>query len=387
MNEVGFMKKATGLIVAAVAVLTAATATEVRAQSSNTIFPEGWDKSVRDRMFMRLGYTSVHTKTDSGDAKDVTGPVVTKQQLSDAFDEGQRLSVICDNDPADPECNEYFNDGNGGESFRLAKDNILTSLNALGYDGLGTPVGVKAKAQKMIGTPTVSLGYWLDEERTWLLEAFVLAMPMSVKIYGEGSNQLNGRHIASTKLLPPLVVGSYHFLKPTAAVRPYVGVGATYAIFFDSKTTSVLDRYQGGKTSLSVKNAVGVGPFVGLAADITDRWHFNLSVGQVELKAKSTLVTSNTHIYSGADVLKDYPASISSAIAFADKNSGTSGLSRFFSRQTTPEGNRNGMTTAVMYLAAQQKNGSLDGNQGTFVRRLDQTLTNTIMTMSLGYKF
>ncbi|MFT3858773.1 MAG: hypothetical protein QM742_15185 [Aquabacterium sp.] len=78
MKEVGFMKKATGVIAAAVAVLTVMPASEVQAQTSNTIFPAGWDRSVRDRMFMRLGAIYVNTKTDSSDAVDIDRPSVDR---------------------------------------------------------------------------------------------------------------------------------------------------------------------------------------------------------------------------------------------------------------------------------------------------------------------
>lgn len=36
-------------------------------QLPNSIFPAGWDSKVRDRLFMRIGYTSVITKTRSED--------------------------------------------------------------------------------------------------------------------------------------------------------------------------------------------------------------------------------------------------------------------------------------------------------------------------------
>ena len=206
---------------------------------------------------------------------------------------------------------------------------------------------------------------------------------MSVKIYGEGyradgvtPNGVNGKHIATTKLLPPLVIGSYNFGDAKAwPVRPYVGVGVMYAIFFGAKTTPFLDSYVGGKTTISTKNVFGAGPFVGLQAPLSDSLHLNVSVGQVGLRATSRLVTSNTEIKSGAAVLNDLQPRIAQAVAegdalLVDNSVGAAGTV--------------GGTTLITELVARSKGQS---NLGTFVREQKMKLTNTIITVSVGYNF
>lgn len=373
-----------------VAALGGLSATAVHAQS-NSIFPAGWDMKVRDRMFMRIGYTSTFTKTKSEEARDITGPVVTRDQLSAAFDAGRDIAAACQVDPSGVDC-ARFDDFSGGLIWDvLARETLFNSLDAAGLTGLGTPAGIKAKAQGRVGTPTVSIGYWVDEDRKWLLEGFVLAQPMTIKIYGDGlradgvtPNTLKGKHIASTKLLPPLVIGSYNFGAKNDVVRPYVGLGAMYAVFFGAKTTSFFDGYQGGKTTISTKNVFGAGPFVGLKTEVSDDWHVNVSIGQIGLKTTSRLVTSNTQINSGAAVLNDINAvGPVGSPALAD----VANAIRVGEELVSPQiGSGDvGLTTLVMELVKRNNNNA--SSLGSFVREQKMKITNTIVTVSVGRSF
>ncbi|HEX5356708.1 MAG TPA: OmpW family outer membrane protein [Aquabacterium sp.] len=367
---------------------------------ANSIFPSGWDNNVRSRLFMRLGYTSAFTKTKSDDARDITGNVVSRQELKQALNTGLALQADCGS--ATPtasvaDCNRYVNSGDanayafagtllfGGTSAADPDLNAAPEADsffgATGLNGIGAPVGIKAKAQRHVGTPTISLGYWLDDSRKWLIEAYVLAAPLNIKIYGDGvradgvtPNTVNGQHIASTKMLPPLVIGSYNFGDAQSMIRPYVGVGAMYAIFFDGRTTGFFDEYIGGKTTLTTKNTFGFGPFVGISSPINDDWHVNLSVGQVALKATSRLVTSNTQITSQSAVLKDFSATNDQGFAdFPNLNQ--------LGEDAWSSGD---FTTRLMELVKRNRNSD---NLGTYVREQKMKITNTIVTLSIGRSF
>lgn len=348
------------------------------AQAQNSIFPAGWDSNVRSRLFMRLGYTTALTKTKSDAAKDVTGPVLTRQQIAAAFDRAIQISQVCGGASIPGVvCESRYSDGDG-TTWELAKAVIETAFDDSGETAIGTPPGIKAKAQRQIGTPTVSVGYWLDEDKRWLLEGFVLAAPMSVEIKGDGyradgtPNGVNGKHIATTKLLPPLVIGSYHIGAKENTVRPYVGVGAMYAIFFGGKSTPFFDNYQGGKSSISTKNTFGVGPFVGLQTAVDDDWHLNVSVGQIGLRSRSTIVTNNTLIGTGAPVLQDINPRLLEAI-----NGGEELVAPTLSSGV-------GVTTIISELAARNRGQQ---NLGTYVREQKMKITNTIITFSVGRNF
>ena len=370
-----------------VAALGSMGATAVQAQA-NSIFPAGWDSKIRDRMFMRIGYTSTFTKTKSEEARDITGPVITQAEAQAAFQLGRDISDACGYVASgSADCARYA-DIDFGNTYTLAESVLDNAFSEAGVTAIGTPPGIKAKAQKRVGTPTVSLGYWLDEDRKWLLEGFVLAQPMSVKIYGAGvraddgaPNGVNGKHLATTKLLPPLVIGSYHFGDRKSAVRPYVGVGAMYAVFFGAKTTPFFDAYQGGKTTVSTKNTFGAGPFVGLQSAISDDWHLNVSVGRIGLRATSRLVTTNTNITSGTAVLNDLHPSLRYAILIGDSPDSIDGLTPI--PPNIGAGNV-GMTTLLSELVARNRGTA---NLGTYVREQKMKITNTIVTISVGRSF
>lgn len=347
-------------------------------QLPNSIFPAGWDSKVRDRLFMRIGYTSVITKTRSEDARDLSGFVLSRSDINSAID----TATLCSTNPSDPRlaglnCARYDDQSSGIVWDTFVRGSIVRDgLDAEGVSGIGTPPGIRARSQKNIGTPTVSIGYWLDQERKWLLEGYVLAAPLKVDITGEGTNPsgqpngINGKVIATTKLLPPLVIGSYNFGEANAMFRPYVGVGAMYAVFFGAKATPDLERYVGGPTTITTKNTFGFGPFLGLKTAINDDWHINISVGRIGLRAESRLVTSNTQIRSGDQVISDLAPRLVSAITEGDGIAIGDG--------SVPA------STLVNELVAFNKGQT---SLGTFVREQKMKLTNTIINVSVGVDF
>jgi outer membrane protein len=358
----------------------------------NSIFPPDMSVKVRDRLFMRLGYVTAFLKTKSEDVKDLTGPVVTKQQLEAAFDRGYAIVDNC-NTLADPlsnqQCLDYYVNQpdyvySRDPSVVGAASLLLSEMTSEGLNGIGTPAGIKAKAQSRVGTPVISLGYWLDDDFKWLLEAYVLGAPLSVKLYGAGvrqdgtPNSISGKHIATTKLLPPVVIGSYNFGNKNSMFRPWVGVGGMYAIFFDARATPFLEDYVGGKTTITTQNTFGFGPFAGIQSAVSDDWHVNLSVGQVTLKATSKLVTSGTQIKTGSAVLNDLSPEISRLINIVGE--------RFWAEQRdgvpAPTG---GITTALMGLVKLNNNNAAD--LGTYVREQKMKITNTLVTLSVGRSF
>ncbi|MGC4059593.1 MAG: hypothetical protein QM749_01525 [Aquabacterium sp.] len=57
-------------------------------------------------------------------------------------------------------------------------------------NGIGTPSGVKAKSQETVGTPAISIGYYLTGDYSWFVEAYLLAAPLKVTVKGDGVNSM-----------------------------------------------------------------------------------------------------------------------------------------------------------------------------------------------------
>lgn len=368
-------------------------------------------KGIRDRMFWNLSVVSTKTKTKSEQPRDMTPEIVTTKELSDMradliskLPAGVNLStyataaplLVTDQDKINWYKQRYYGTAltPGFTGIYLVDQALVEDYGFEAGEGyLTTPQGIRAKSGNPSETVALSVGYYLNDEQNWAVEALVLGAPLRATVYGAGTNdrgdpnQLAGQKIINTKMLPPLAKFGYYFGNKNWVVRPYIGVAAMYAIFFDTKTTSYFDEYQGGKTSISLKNAFGVGPFVGLQSDVAKSgWNVGLSIGKIKLKTEATLVTRGTMFKTGSLALSDYKNTVLDAIEQAEglaetvnNNASSAGVTPFPS----------GFTTELMKdLAAykQAKQGG-DGTLGTFVRKQRSTLDNTILMLSVGRSF
>lgn len=275
---------------------------------------------------------------------------------------------------------------------------------ATGQGYLTTPQGILAKSGNPSSTVALSVGYYLNDDQNWAVEALVLGAPVSATIKGAGvndrgePNQLVGRDIIKTKMLPPIVKLGYYFGDRSWMARPYVGVGAMYAMFFDSKTTSFFNQYNGGtgKTSVSIKNAFGVGPFVGIESGDLDGWRMSFSVGRIKFSTEATLSSRGTQFRSGDPALLDYKETVAAAIDQGEslKNTALNAANNAYRVKTGTVDAvvnlmPNGFTTELMKDLAmyKQSQGEGDGTLGTFVRKQKNTLDNTLFMLSVGRSF
>lgn len=365
-------------------------------------------KGLRDRMFWNLSVVSTKTKTKSEEPRDqFEGGVVSIADLV-----AMRNAMAAGQADLDPNSDLYkINAAKLANVYSYGVGNAISALDLLeaslvadygftprsgttpGNAYIGTPKGILAKAGDPSATVALSVGYYLDDGQHWAVEALVLGAPLRAKVYGAGTNdrgepnQLVGKELINTKMLPPLAKFGYYFGDRSWPVRPYLGVAAMYAIFFDTKATDFFNEYQGGKTSVSIKNSFGVGPFVGLESGASDSgWRVGFSVGRIKLKTEATLVTRNTLILSGADVLKDYKTNTVNAINVGEDTLGPFGNTLAAGSGVVPF--PNGLTTELMKdLAAYKQTQGGDGSLGTFVRKQKTELSNTIFMLNVGRSF
>lgn len=358
MSLNGVISKVTAIAVAAASLVGAGAAC---AQTTSTIFPAGWDSKVRDRLFMKLDYIYIKNKTKSGDAYQVGAPVLTAEELQKAAAFGDLL------DSSDPLSSDNWDIGTG--SYALAAGALRNAVRELG--GLSIPAGIKAEVGNA-KTVALTVGYWFNEDQDWSVEALVLGVPPTIKAKAKGLNYagkpfgISGKEVLSTKVLTPIVALNRYFGEKDSLVRPFVGVGATYAVFFDSKATDDFDRYSGGKTSVSLRNDFALGPFIGLTSGDIDGWKLSFTVGSLKLKTQATLTTRNTQIRTGDAVLQDFSKTISSAVVNGERN---------FDEN---------FTTKLMQVVARYRGQS---DLGTYVRKQDNEIRSTIFMLSVGTSF
>ncbi|MEO5697819.1 MAG: OmpW family outer membrane protein [Burkholderiaceae bacterium] len=124
-----------------------------------------------------------------------------------------------------------------------------------------------------------------------------LALPFKHEIVGDGAIAGVGK-IGEVRALPFTLLGQYRFLAPTAAFRPYVGAGLTYAKFYKDRSTAVLSGLTGGTpanpTLLSVESKFAPTLQVGASYALNTRWFIDLSLTRTFLKTRTTLSTGQT---------------------------------------------------------------------------------------------
>lgn len=92
-----------------------------------------------------------------------------------------------------------------------------------------------------------------------------------------------GGKVGSTKHLPPTVSLQYHF-NPDGAIRPYVGAGVNYTLFFDEKTRGAL-----AGSRLALKDSWGVAAQVGVDFRLNQDWFATIDGRWMDIDTRARL--------------------------------------------------------------------------------------------------
>ena len=124
-----------------------------------------------------------------------------------------------------------------------------------------------------------------------------LAAGFTHELTGAGAIAGVGK-IGEVKALPITLLAQYRFLEPSAKVRPYVGIGPTYARFYKARGTSTLTGLTGGSpanpTTLSMDSKFTFTAQLGVSVALTDTLGLDAAVMTTPLKTRATLSTSQT---------------------------------------------------------------------------------------------
>lgn len=110
-------------------------------------------------------------------------------------------------------------------------------------------------------------------------------------ISGKGSVSALG-NVGHTWVLPPTLTLQYHFM-PDAKIRPYVGAGVNYTVFYSSKASDSLDDAL-GKTHMKLDDSFGYAFQAGVDVDITKKVFVNLDIKYIDMSTKARLNSAGT---------------------------------------------------------------------------------------------
>ena len=176
----------------------------------------------------------------------------------------------------------------------LFRGGVMSIIPDVTSDDLSAPTVPGAKIDVESAT-TVAGGISYMVTDNWSVD-LPLAWPLKHHIKGAGSIAGSGE-IGTTKVAPATLFAQYRFFEAQAQVRPYVGLGLTYAIFFDETangTLTALTNPGGTPTTMKIKDHFGLTPQVGLTYAVNDKVFVEGMVAKSLLKTTTTLSTGQS---------------------------------------------------------------------------------------------
>jgi outer membrane protein len=149
----------------------------------------------------------------------------------------------------------------------------------------GAPIAGSGVAVDDDTVPELDITYMLRDR--WGLELILASSQHDVS--GTGSLAGVGK-ILEARTLPPSLLLQYHFA-PEAKVRPYVGLGLNFTLFFDEEATSSFEAVAGGPTQVDLDSSMGPAAQVGLDIGVSEKWFINLDLKYLDIDTTATLDT------------------------------------------------------------------------------------------------
>lgn len=96
--------------------------------------------------------------------------------------------------------------------------------------------------------------------------------------------------LASTWVLPPTVTLQYHFA-PGAKLRPYVGAGINWTLFYKEKASNAFEAAV-GQTNVNLSSSFGWAAQAGIDVDLNDKMFLNFDVKYIKMDTNARLNTT-----------------------------------------------------------------------------------------------
>jgi outer membrane protein len=96
--------------------------------------------------------------------------------------------------------------------------------------------------------------------------------------------------LASTWVLPPTLTAQYHPVTH-GPIRPYVGAGVNYTIFYSEDASNGLEAAV-GPTRVHMSDSAGWAVQAGVDVDLSDRWFLNFDAKYIDMDTTARLTTT-----------------------------------------------------------------------------------------------
>ena len=98
--------------------------------------------------------------------------------------------------------------------------------------------------------------------------------------------------VANTWVLPPTLTLQYHFA-PEGKIRPYLGAGINYSVFYSAKATPSLNSALGA-TKVKIDDSFGYALQAGLDIPVSKKVFVNFDIKYIDMKTTARLTSGAT---------------------------------------------------------------------------------------------
>lgn len=134
--------------------------------------------------------------------------------------------------------------------------------------------------------PEVDVSYFLTNS----IALELIAATTKHNVAGTSGTTGSIGKLASAWALPPTLTLQYHFA-PDSALRPYVGAGVNYTLFYSEDATSALEGAV-GPTKVSLSDSFGWAVQAGVDVDLTKKMFVNFDVKYIDMDTTARLTTT-----------------------------------------------------------------------------------------------
>lgn len=203
-------------------------------------------------------------------------------------------------------------------TVKIGISNVQPHSSTSDFSGPFTPGGISIVVRDKT-TPFFSYTREIDDH--WGVE-LALGFPPSHDIELRVNNPslpasaqaLSGQMGAKVRQVAPTVFMNYTFLEKSSPWRPFVGVGINYTRFDKTSSTTAGNALNGGPTSISLDDSVGLALMGGMTYRINEQW--SLCAALATAQVKSVITTNTLGIERKADI-KFRPAVFTVALGYS----------------------------------------------------------------------
>jgi outer membrane protein len=203
-------------------------------------------------------------------------------------------------------------------TIKIGVASVQPHSSSSDFSGPFTPSGFGVEVRNKT---TSFFSYTREINDQWDLELALGDSPthdIALKINNPGlpasAQALNNQIGSRVRQVAPSLFANYKFLEKTSPLRPFVGVGINYTQFDKTSSTAAGNAINGGPTSLSLEDSIGLALQGGMTYRFNDQW--SLSASLITARVKSKITTNKLGIERTADI-KFKPRVFSVAVGYS----------------------------------------------------------------------